>query len=252
MAGDWIKMRGTLLDHPKIVHIARELGKNSAFRKWLASGGDAETNGRICSDAALRCVTTALLMRVWSIARQHGHFVCDDLVLEHSELQDLDQMAGAPGVGQAMQSVRWAISKNGVTLPNFKEFNVPLTQAEKQKQYRERHGIQSSSVTSPLLFNDNGNRDSVTTRVEKNRDIDTRSSSRSKIKRSLPSDFGISERVRRWASEHGVENVERHCEHFIGYARANGKRYADWDQALMNAIRDDWAKIGDGRKRVAI
>jgi hypothetical protein len=31
--------------------------------------------------------------------------------------------------------------------------------------------------------------------------------------------------------------------HFVGYVKANGKTYADWDQALMNAIRGDWAKL---------
>lgn len=68
----------------------------------------------------------------------------------------------------------------------------------------------------------------------------------------LPKDFGVSERVAAWCAERGVENVERHLEYFVGYARANGKKYVDWDQAFMNAIRDDWAKAGDGRKRVAL
>ena len=29
----------------------------------------------------------------------------------------------------------------------------------------------------------------------------------------------------------------------LSEARAKGYVYADWDQALMNAIRDDWAKL---------
>jgi hypothetical protein len=69
---------------------------------------------------------------------------------------------------------------------------------------------------------------------------------------SIPQEFCASPRVVIWAEKRGIENLDRHVEHFIGKATAKGYRYINWDQALMNAIRDDWAKIGDGRKRVAI
>ena len=60
---------------------------------------------------------------------------------------------------------------------------------------------------------------------------------------SLPEDFTISDRVRAWATAKGFDHLEKRLEHFAGYARANAKKYADWDQAFMNAIRDDWAKL---------
>lgn len=60
---------------------------------------------------------------------------------------------------------------------------------------------------------------------------------------SLPEDFGISDRVREWAADKGHDRLEERLVHFVGYARANGKSYADWDQGFMNAIRDDWAKL---------
>ncbi|BCT96282.1 hypothetical protein LYSHEL_21530 [Lysobacter helvus] len=63
-------------------------------------------------------------------------------------------------------------------------------------------------------------------------------------KTSLPNDFAISERVHRWASEKGISRIEERFEHFVGVAQAKGYTYADWDVALMNAIRDDWAKFG--------
>ena len=165
MAGDWIKMRGALLDHPKVIAIAKRLQANNEFRHWLTPGG-ATTSGQIVSPVALRCVTTALLMRVWSGAREHGKFVEDDLVLPFSDLADLDEIAGAPGVGEAMAYVEWAIETNGVTLPNFKEFNVPMTNAEKQKEYRER----KNGVTGPLPYEGNENQSIVTTREEKSRE----------------------------------------------------------------------------------
>lgn len=63
-------------------------------------------------------------------------------------------------------------------------------------------------------------------------------------KTPLPADFGISERVREWAAEKGHRQLERRHEHFVSTAKAKGYRYVDWDQAFMNAIRDDWARIG--------
>lgn len=62
-------------------------------------------------------------------------------------------------------------------------------------------------------------------------------------KRAIPPDFGISDRVKAWAQADGHSRLDERLTHFVGYARANGKTYADWDQGFMNAIRDDWAKL---------
>jgi hypothetical protein len=171
VAGDWIKMRGALLDHPKVVAMTRVLHENREFREWLTPGGSSEMNGRIVSIAASRAVTTALLLRAWSAAREHGKFDGDDLWLEHSWIEDLDQLAGAPGVGLAMEAVGWAQghpTKKGVILPNFKEFNVPMTEAERAKSYRER---KRETITKPSRTHRDENTRNVTTRVEESRDI---------------------------------------------------------------------------------
>lgn len=63
---------------------------------------------------------------------------------------------------------------------------------------------------------------------------------------AIPENFSISENVRAWAADKGFANLERHLEHFRGYAKANGKMYSDWDHGFMNAIRDDWAKLRNG------
>jgi len=62
-------------------------------------------------------------------------------------------------------------------------------------------------------------------------------------KASLPADFCISEAVRKWAEEKHHTRLEERLEHFICYAKANGKQYADWDAAFKNAIRGDWANL---------
>jgi uncharacterized protein YdaU (DUF1376 family) len=72
-----------------------------------------------------------------------------------------------------------------------------------------------------------------------------------KIETQIPKDFGISERVRAWADRKGFEKLDDYLEIFVGRNTASGKVYADWDQAFMNAIREDWygvrkAKPGNG------
>lgn len=61
---------------------------------------------------------------------------------------------------------------------------------------------------------------------------------------SLPSGFTVSPSVEKWASENGHGRLAERLEYFAGYAKSSGKKYADWDQAFMNSIRDDWAKLG--------
>ena len=106
-------------------------------------------------------------MRVWSVAREHGRFDGEDLVLDLLAIDDLDQIADAPAVGRAMELVGWAIatgSPTGITLPNFKEFNVPRTAAEKQADYRQRQKESLQDVTAALPRQGNETAPNVTTR----------------------------------------------------------------------------------------
>lgn len=59
----------------------------------------------------------------------------------------------------------------------------------------------------------------------------------------LPDGFGVSPRVSAWAAEKGHGRLPERLEHFVGYAKRNGKTYVDWDEAFMGAIREDWAKL---------
>lgn len=71
--------------------------------------------------------------------------------------------------------------------------------------------------------------------------------------RALPNDFAISDAVKTWATESGFSMLAERFEHFIGYAKANGKTYTDWDQAFINSIRGDWAKLnGRSYQRAAV
>ncbi|WP_321919350.1 helix-turn-helix domain-containing protein [Paraburkholderia tropica] len=62
-------------------------------------------------------------------------------------------------------------------------------------------------------------------------------------KTQIAEDFEISERVRAWAAENGHANLDRHFAAFVTKCRANGYRYASWDDAFMEAVRADWAGL---------
>jgi hypothetical protein len=62
-------------------------------------------------------------------------------------------------------------------------------------------------------------------------------------KTSIPANFGVSERVREWAKKNGHHSLDKHLEHFVGSCKARGAKYLDWDEALMTAIRANWAKV---------
>ena len=59
----------------------------------------------------------------------------------------------------------------------------------------------------------------------------------------LPDDFGISSAVQAWATAKGHTRLPEHLESFRAKAKAKGYTYADWDAALMEAVRNDWAKL---------
>lgn len=65
----------------------------------------------------------------------------------------------------------------------------------------------------------------------------------------LPEPFVVSEKVRAWAEAKGfTDTLDAHVEHFVGYVKAKGTQYANWDQALVNSIRDDWGKVRERSK----
>jgi hypothetical protein len=63
------------------------------------------------------------------------------------------------------------------------------------------------------------------------------------MKTSIPDGFGVSDRVKSWADEKGLGNLGEHLDAFRRKVAAKDYRYADWDAAFMEAIREDWAKL---------
>ena len=70
-----------------------------------------------------------------------------------------------------------------------------------------------------------------------------RPAKRRQAKTSLPPDFAVSDRVREWARERGFDRLDEHLDAFKRKATAKGYTYQSWDDAFMEAIREDWAKL---------
>lgn len=62
-----------------------------------------------------------------------------------------------------------------------------------------------------------------------------------------PLDFQISDRVKSWAADKGHKDLEAHFEKFMSYVKTKAPKYLDWDEALMVCIRENWAKVGQGK-----
>lgn len=63
------------------------------------------------------------------------------------------------------------------------------------------------------------------------------------VKTTLSADFVVSDRVKTWAAEHGFGQLDEHLDAFRRKATAKGYTYVSWDDAFMEAIREDWAKL---------
>jgi hypothetical protein len=146
MAGDWVKMRSALLANPKVHAIAKAVGSDPRAVAALTCGLSGRPD-RVLSRNALRYVTVTALLCVWSSANEHAA----EGILSCCDLEDLDEIAGLPGFGQAMAAVGWAVADEAgkcVSLPNFSEHNTPAkdrTGAERQRRYRENR---NGSVTA--------------------------------------------------------------------------------------------------------
>jgi hypothetical protein len=184
MASDWIKMRGALLTNPKVIKMARLLLEDPEFLDWY--GNDAVTPDASHSVTrrhvtVVTRVTVGSLTPLWSSVNDCAG---NDGVLREATLFEIDEMAGVPGFGKAMQAVGWLEvlpNSQGIEFPNFIEHNTvgkersasAKTAAERSKEYRERKAARDAEkVTNGVTKKSDVSRDGVTaeeSREEKKR-----------------------------------------------------------------------------------
>ena len=112
--------------------------------------------------------------------------------------------------------------------------------AEKRKQrvVEQQLNERSTPVEQPLNQPITNNQEPIT-----NKDKPPPAARSASKKTQMPTDFGISERVRDWAAKEKHTQLDKHLAVFRISCQAKGYVYVDWDAAFMNAIRGNWAKI---------
>lgn len=206
---DWFRMYGEMIDDPKIGTL-----DDAAFRTWvelLCAACKAEDNGNThLKQADLD----------W-VFRRNASVTLQKLL--QRELITVD-------VTEDISITKWQQRQKK------SDSSAGRVRAHRAKAKQDKDSEECNATETLQKRDSNG----LEKRREEKKDKEP---SARKAKISLPANFGISERVQAWAKENNHAQLEAHLSHFVGYARANGKTYADWDQAFMNAIRDNWAKL---------
>ncbi|MEW8048963.1 MAG: hypothetical protein AB2754_16040 [Candidatus Thiodiazotropha endolucinida] len=168
------------------------------------------------------------LLRVWCWFDQHTEKGNAPSVTKML----LDRLVGVRGFCDSVVKAGWLIEKNGVLqVPNFHRHNGKTAKKRALTAKRVAKHKGNAKVTPGALPREEKSKEKI-----------------NKKKMTMPEDFGISNRVKVWAEKKGFKQLEEHFENFVMKARAKGYKYVNWDDALMGAIRDDWANL---RKRPA-
>lgn len=123
------------------------------------------------------------------------------------------------------------------------KFPLPPTEPESGQPLSTAGRCKQLKTTAPLVVGVVLDGDGDGDGDEKESTAQARPSRKRPRKLPLPEGFAVSDRVRQWAEKNAYGKLEAHFERFVSKARANGYVYADWDEAFMTAIRDDWAKL---------
>lgn len=202
------------------------------------------------SETLRECDSDAKVLALYLLTSPHTHqagvfrlptaYACDDLGWVSERLEN--------GF-ETLSKTDWLIrcKKTGwLWIRKFSKFNPPDNPNQKKAIDKQLALVpENCSFRSELLGlqeplgNGSGNLLSLSPVPSPVSSIKTRA----KAKHAMPADFGVSERVRAWATEKGFTRLPEHLEAFRTQAQAKGYTYADWDAAFMNAIRDDWAKL---------
>lgn len=117
---------------------------------------------------------------------------------------------------------------------------------DKPKPAKPSAGLSASDLVN-LGVDEQVAKDFLEVRKAKRAPLTTTSAKKKKPLSSLPENFDVSDAVRQWAKTNGFSDkrVADNFANFVLTAQAKGYTYADWDRALMKAIRDNWTKTTD-------
>lgn len=198
---------------------------------------------------AAECFYRRLMSVVDDFGRFYGNAsliraACYPLKIDKVSNADIEKWL-ADCAGAALVSTYEIDGKRYLQLQDFRQ----QVRAHESKFPAPDGRMQSKCVAGAQQMKSNAHLDGVVVGdVSEGGDGGDKARKRAKSRHSpLPENFSISERVQQWADEKGHKQLPERLEQFISYAKRNGKTYVDWDEALMGAIREDWAKLSKGQ-----
>jgi len=212
MAGDWIKLEHATLQKPEVHEIAEVM--NLSRREAIG-----------------------LLAEYFCWLDLHMADSRNGLVT-HVSRKSVDEALHEPGFSAMLEQIGWAKfddEKRTLTVTNWDRHNGKTAKSRALGQKRAQR-FRNDSVTLEALPEKR--------REEKRLKTNTKASALTRC----PPDFAISDRVKSWAVEKGHNHLDAQFEAFMSYVRRKQPKYADWDEALMTCIREDWAKLGEHPK----
>ena len=135
----------------------------------------------------------------------------------------------------------------GWQIVNYEHYRNLRSTDERREYHRQYyHKIRKNKADSTISTNSTISTDSTKAVSSKQYAVSKETKTARKARSvSIPEDFGnpFTPAMQAWLDKRGETQTKAHLIHFIGYIKANGKQYVDWDAAFQNAIRDDWAGI---------
>jgi hypothetical protein len=145
LAGDWIKMRMDLWDHPKVVRIVSAICPQGV------------------RDVSLKCRVIGALYRTWAIADTHS----EDGILDGYDAESLNASIGIDGWAENMQHVGWlVVESQRLIVPRFTEHNGESAKKRAEDAKRKRL-VRKTSAKRPQRVRKSA--DKKRTREEKRR-----------------------------------------------------------------------------------
>lgn len=275
MSGEWIRMRVSLVAHPRVIAIASFLIERPEFQAWAglkeidraaSLEGDERDEALRHALFVTRYITVTALLKMWGFCNEYAR----DEFIANITFSDVDEQSGVPGFGRAMEAAGWLKydgRRRGMELPNFNEFNSvsssrtpAASAAERQKRYRERKKQAADTVTKPSRNALRVTGD-VTSDVREEKSIE-RESERNKPSRNAggikpakhgpskrcPADFVVTDEMREWAAREAPgASVERETAKFVDHQFKSA--YSDWPATWRNWMRRAAERAAPARGR---
>lgn len=232
MANPWFRVWGDMVNDPKWRTIARRSGQKigdviAVYLHMLTCASNASERGRTegWNDEDVATALDIEIEQVEAIREaMQGRVLDGDYLTGWEKRQPLREDEGGAARAKAWREAQKAAKEQQQTQANATERKQTLDTDKSREEEKREEETKAKAPAAPKQ--------------------------RKPVKTLLPEGFAVSEAVRKWAASKGYDRVDEHFESFVRKAKANGYTYADWDQALQNAIADDWAKLRVAPPRV--